>query len=90
MKPRGYRHRVSICPRCGHMLNATSDPKDRGAPRPGDFSLCIECGEILRFDRQLRLKPVTPEMIEQLPKSTALELLEQKDRWLAYRSRRAG
>jgi hypothetical protein len=81
---RGYRHRVSICPGCGHRLNASSDPKDRGMPRPGDLSLCIDCGTILRFDWQLRLKVVTPEEIEKLPKRTALELLEQKDRWLAY------
>ncbi len=83
-----YRHVSTTCPRCKMRLNATVDPKGRGMPRPGDLTICVQCGEILKFDNRLRLRPVTAEQIESLPKATAEELLEQQERFRAIRERR--
>lgn len=47
---------VVLCPLCGHTLDAASsvtNPDER--PDPGDFSVCIGCAGVLRFDDQRRL-----------------------------------
>lgn len=54
----------NICPYCRHLfpeLRAANDPRDH-PPRPGDVSLCFECGCWCVFARDgLR----TPTRIEQ-------------------------
>jgi RNase P subunit RPR2 len=84
-----YTHRATVCPGCRQTINATSDPKGRGAPRSGDVTICVGCGTILRFDAQLRLSAMTPEQLEQLPANTAEELREQQERWRARRGSRS-
>jgi hypothetical protein len=48
------------CPTCGHAFSAASNALDneRG-PRPGDWSICIECGGVLAFDASLRPRALT-------------------------------
>lgn len=42
---------VVNCPVCGHIFDsATLAGKGDQRPGPGDYSMCIECGEVLRFD----------------------------------------
>jgi hypothetical protein len=54
----------SLCPICGHFLDAASSITDpEGTPNPGDVSLCIGCGFRLMFDQQLRLR--LPTVAEQ-------------------------
>lgn len=65
-------------------MNATSDPRHRGPPHPGDLTLCIRCGTLHRFDPELRLVVATKEQIEQLPQSTLEELAEQQARFKAF------
>ncbi|HUP06815.1 MAG TPA: hypothetical protein VMU47_06680 [Caldimonas sp.] len=86
-KARSYQHRPGICPGCAHLLNSTSDPKNRGMPRPHDLTMCVNCGTLLFFDAELRLHPVTAEMVEALPPQTVAELKEQQDRWRARERR---
>lgn len=81
MRTKVFKHRVSKCPGCRQTLNATGDPKGRGAPRPGDVSVCAGCGTILQFDSRLRLTAMTPQQIEQLPPRSAAELIEMKELW---------
>lgn len=50
-------------------------------PRPGDLTICANCGTILRFDRLLRLEVPTLEELERLPQGTLGELKEQQERW---------
>lgn len=80
----GWGHRPSRCGGCRTILNATSDPRGRGAPHPGDLTICIRCGTVHRFDPELRLKVATKEEIEQLPQSTLEELAEQQARFKAF------
>jgi len=45
------------CPRCGYYSDAARsiDKEDDAQPTPGDFSLCLNCGTLLRFNARRRL-----------------------------------
>ncbi len=46
------------CPTCGHTLNAATiaSPKCNRAPKAGDVSVCIKCGEPLTFQADLKVR----------------------------------
>lgn len=51
---------VSVCPECGYKLErATETLRDGRRPGPGDFSVCMMCAAVLRFDEQLKLVATT-------------------------------
>ncbi len=44
------------CPSCGQLLNAATDADDSDLrPKPGDRSICIHCGALLKYLPNLRL-----------------------------------
>lgn len=48
---------VDHCPKCGHILDAaTGATDDKAVPRGGDVTLCIKCGEILTFTKDLKVR----------------------------------
>lgn len=52
-------HRIpgGRCPECGYQLDGASTLLgDARPPGPGDFSVCIECMAVLRFDEMLQLR----------------------------------
>lgn len=55
------------CPNCFiTQLGATKmdeGPSDR--PQPGDRTMCIKCGALLKFDESLSLEPLTPEEVQE-------------------------
>jgi hypothetical protein len=60
-RPKSYRVPASFCPRCGHTLDACSATLSRGGkPKPGDFTFCIECANMLTFDAELRVRVPAP------------------------------
>lgn len=48
------RHVLSLCPRCGKELDASSHPQD-SQPSPGDISVCAYCCAVLEYDSGLKL-----------------------------------
>ena len=46
----------SRCPSCGHELNtaAAFSGSDDAGPEPGDRTVCLECGHVMKFDESLR------------------------------------
>src|SRR5262245_58994864 len=47
-----YRHTETVCPHCGHPLNALSQAGgivEQGQPQPGDYSVCIQCRSVLEL-----------------------------------------
>lgn len=46
-----------FCPSCFMMLDGVTAMEAKGAdmPVPGDFTLCINCGQVLRFDANLNV-----------------------------------
>lgn len=46
----------SACPTCGYLMDAARCLSNKTArPKPGDFSVCLKCGEMLRFTDGLLL-----------------------------------
>lgn len=46
------------CPQCGLLLSgATNADGSPVPPEHGDFSVCIDCGNVSRFNRELVLVP---------------------------------
>lgn len=46
----------SQCPACKKVIDAATIASGKTeVPRPGDFTICIYCGEVLRFGPELEL-----------------------------------
>ncbi|MGI4876683.1 MAG: hypothetical protein ACRYG4_04285 [Janthinobacterium lividum] len=59
------------CPHCGVELSAatsTMQPdEDEAAPDPGDLTVCIKCGVILRFGVGMIVERLTRAQFDALP-----------------------
>jgi len=50
---------ASKCPTCGYeMDSSTCVDDDTVKPKPGDFSVCMKCGEMLRFTGTMGIRIV--------------------------------
>jgi hypothetical protein len=45
----------SFCPFCFHVLDAVSSVGAEVVPEPDDFTICIGCCHVLRFDANMQL-----------------------------------
>lgn len=45
----------AACPFCSHKLDAVSSVGAEVTPEPGDFTVCIECCNVLCFDANMQL-----------------------------------
>jgi hypothetical protein len=72
--------KATACPKCGRKLDVATCTYDEAlVPKPGDFSVCIGCAEVLRFDHELEpvlavpaeLAELDPEMLARLERSRA-------------------
>ena len=59
-----YRTPRQFCPRCEKLLDAATG-KNKG-PAEGDFTMCVYCGHVMKFDKFLRLTEVTDEEFEEV------------------------
>lgn len=48
----------SCCPYCKTILYAVLDLQDN-SPKPGDITICNECGEVSELDENLHLKEIS-------------------------------
>ncbi len=70
---------TASCPRCGYEMDSASGVNHNRKPKPGDFSLCLRCGQVLRFD---------DELVPVLALERELEELEPEQRALIRRAQR--
>lgn len=71
------------CPRCGYHMDTSSSVMDDGAvPRPGDVTICMNCGGLLAFDEDLRVQ--LPEDEVDIYLSATPDQLEQIKRMQSY------
>jgi hypothetical protein len=54
------------CPGCGLVLNAATNLEGANLPVPGDLSVCLGCGGMMRFTDELRVVPLEEEDFEAL------------------------
>lgn len=62
LNPDDSTHKLTgKCPYCGFQFEATTgmNHEDQRAPRPGDMSLCAECGEASRFGEGLVMEKIS-------------------------------
>jgi len=60
-----YRLPETLCPVCGHHLDAATNLKNDGAPRIGDVTVCICCSAAPRFCAEYRLQKISDdELVE--------------------------
>ena len=69
------------CLNCGASNDAASGVVDKHArntlkPKPGDVTLCLYCGHVMMFDKNLSFRELTKE--EQLHAATDQRLLAAK------------
>lgn len=76
------------CLRCGHKFDLgtiiTTEGKER--PGPGDFSLCIKCAFVMRFDENLTVRELTFDEYMELPEETRLDIVRAVGAILAIRA----
>lgn len=48
-----------ICPTCGKRFDTATQVEGQSGPAPKDWTLCLYCGEILRFDAELHPAALT-------------------------------
>ena len=53
----------SFCPRCFKLLNAATNMEGKDKPEPGDFTICIKCSSVLRFNPDMQLELAHLDMI---------------------------
>ena len=51
------------CLGCGKLINAATDVVASREPEPGDITICLDCGHIMAFDVNLKVRPLSDEEI---------------------------
>jgi hypothetical protein len=75
-----FRFKLTRCPHCGHRLNACSTLGEDRPPNPGDLSVCMGCGQVVRFGPKLKLQRVPASVIAALLPDERAELQEVLDK----------
>ena len=59
--------RTKYCPciNCGKELDSHTNDGG-GSPRPGDISICIKCGMIMQYAKDLSFEKIIPEVLEKI------------------------
>ena len=60
----------AMCLRCGYFVDRATNVTDENKPNEGDFTVCLNCGALNRFDKNMRLVPCSehdPELYELRP-----------------------
>jgi hypothetical protein len=88
------RHdRPRPCPHCRKNLDGASGPKG-SSPGPGDFSICVYCCGVMRFDDDLQLVPVSESDLDALAAdgcaSEVATLRQMRDMYRASRMKMKG
>jgi hypothetical protein len=58
----------SVCLNCGAPLNmvGTGDANVEAKPEPGDVTVCIKCGGVMKLDENLRLRGMSDREMDEL------------------------
>lgn len=45
----------AMCPECGSVFDKASSMAEKQKPSPGDFTICLHCGALNKFGKDMRL-----------------------------------
>lgn len=63
------------CPTCSVALSGAGNADgEQGAPKPGDFSICVYCTTFLRYTEELGLREATKPDLAEMDRETLLTL----------------
>jgi hypothetical protein len=78
------------CPQCDYELTSVSNALGKGAPDRGDVSLCLNCGQLLIFDRDICPRKASAGEVRELMKDpVAWAVIERMQRLITQRGRYA-
>jgi hypothetical protein len=83
----GKRLPTNICPYCQIRLDAAgiwNGEDDR--PSPGDFSVCLNCGEICAFTEMMGLRVLFPGELMEAPVEAGAAAITARQ-WIKMRGR---
>ena len=67
---------ISIaCPFCGKQLDRATCPKEDAAPVEGDLTVCVGCGGVMVFGKELVLRRASQEELDELDDVSRLNLV---------------
>lgn len=52
-----------LCPSCGYTLDGHTNTSGSGGPGPGDFTICLACAAIMRYDEGMKVYAITLEEV---------------------------
>ena len=76
-----------FCPKCNHKFELASsiDNNERILPEEGSISICIGCGHLQVFKKDLTLRSLTPLEVQELAEderiSKAVQLIKRMRRF---------
>jgi DNA-directed RNA polymerase subunit RPC12/RpoP len=83
----------NVCPRCGYSAEGGTalniGERAKRNPAPGDYAVCAKCGDLNRYDKQLKLAPLTPHDRRLLARDPRLAKLLEMATTAAARLRRS-
>lgn len=66
---------ASYCPACGRTVDAATGILEDARPTAGDLTVCWNCGEILRFRKDLTVEAAEPDELRGLDVANRRALL---------------
>lgn len=63
-----FRHVETRCPQCDYKMDSSSHVHggEPSLPKPGDASVCINCGQVLMYEADCRLRKATVKDIGEI------------------------
>jgi hypothetical protein len=56
----------SHCTNCGMVVSAATGIDSNAQPSPGDVTVCFECGHVMIFDDDLKVRDLTGDEIRMI------------------------
>ena len=80
-----FKARMSKCPWCGAKNDGAAAIDGEKGPRPGDFTICSRCVNLLVFDEDMTLLKGTSEDLEKLSFDTRVLIDNTVDQLKQFR-----
>ena len=78
---------TSICPGCGDRLDCASPAFGNDTPAPGDVTVCLRCGHMMAFSKNLRLRELTKAERRKADNDARIRFIEVKRREVMQRAK---